>query len=74
MPPALGLLQTWQVCIANTAKRLLWWPLYCRYAKRAKERRLEWGSFTRDYFVNRQTLANVLLLVDASIPLQQLAC
>ena len=51
-----------------TANTLLLWPLCCRYAKRAKEKRLEWGSFTRDYFVNRQTLANVLLLVDASIP------
>ena len=40
----------------------------CRYAKRAKEKRLEWGSFTRDYFLNRETLANVLLLIDASIP------
>jgi len=40
------------------------------YAKRAKTNRLEWNSFTRDYFLQRKSLANVLLLVDASIPPQ----
>ena len=29
---------------------------------------MEWGSFTREYFTTRGTLASVLLLVDASIP------
>lgn len=42
----------------------------CSYAKRAKTNRLEWNSFTRDYFLQRKSLANVLLLVDASIPPQ----
>ena len=65
---SLGYCQHGRCVKQATANKLLWWPLCCRYAKRAKEKRLEWGSFTRDYFVNRQTLANVLLLVDASIP------
>lgn len=38
------------------------------YAKRSKETRLEWNNFTKDYLLNRDTLANVLLLIDASIP------
>ena len=27
-----------------------------------------WNDFTKDYLLNRETLANVLLLVDSSIP------
>jgi len=38
------------------------------YAKTAKEDRLGWNKFTRDYFLQRRSLANVLLLIDASIP------
>ena len=38
------------------------------YAKVAKEQRLKWNDFTKDYFLNRDTLVTVLLLVDASIP------
>ncbi|KAL0042512.1 hypothetical protein WJX79_001978 [Trebouxia sp. C0005] len=38
------------------------------YAKRSKDLRLEWNDFTKDYLLNRETLANVLLLIDASIP------
>ncbi len=29
---------------------------------------MEWNKFTQDFFLNRESLANVLLLVDASIP------
>ena len=43
-----------------------------RYARRSKEARLEWGAFTQAYFLERPTLAAVLLLVDASVPPQQL--
>lgn len=43
----------------------------CRYAKSSKEKRIEWSKFTKDYFLNRGTLANVLLLIDASVPPQQ---
>ena len=42
-----------------------------RYARRSKEDRLEWGAFTQAYFLERPTLAAVLLLVDASVPPQQ---
>ncbi|EIE18621.1 P-loop containing nucleoside triphosphate hydrolase protein [Coccomyxa subellipsoidea C-169] len=41
------------------------------YAQRSKASRLEWSSFTKEYFLKRETLANVLLLVDASVPVQQ---
>ena len=44
----------------------------CRYAKRSKELRLVWNDFTKDYLLNRDTLVNVLLLVDSSIPPTQL--
>lgn len=31
-----------------------------------------WNEFTKDYLLNRETLVNVLLLVDSSIPPTQL--
>lgn len=37
-----------------------------------KEKILEWNRFTRDYFLQREKLANVLLLIDASVPAQQI--
>ena len=37
------------------------------YAKVAKDMRLTWNNFTKRYFVERETLVNVMLLVDASI-------
>ena len=39
--------------------------MLCRYAKRSKDLRLEWNDFTKEYLLNRETLANVLLLIDA---------
>lgn len=45
-------------------------PLLARYAQRSKEARIEWSSFTKEYFLKRETLANVLLLVDSSVPVQ----
>jgi GTP-binding protein EngB required for normal cell division len=44
--------------------------MHCRYAQRSKASRLEWSGFTKEYFLKRETLANVLLLVDASVPVQ----
>ncbi|KAL6777565.1 ENGB1 [Auxenochlorella protothecoides x Auxenochlorella symbiontica] len=38
------------------------------YAKTSKANVKLWNDFTREYFVNRETLVAVLLLVDASIP------
>lgn len=44
----------------------------CSYAKTAgKSTRAGWLDFTKDYFVKREALVAVLLLVDASIPPQQ---
>lgn len=44
--------------------------LLCRYARTGKEARKGFDSFTRQYFKQRSTLAMVLLLVDCSIPPQ----
>eukprot|EP00210_Caulerpa_lentillifera_P003216 g3072.t2 len=38
------------------------------YSVTSKETRLQWNKFTSEYFKQRGTLANVLLLIDASIP------
>ena len=46
---------------------------YCgRYAKAPTAIRTDWNEFTKDYFLNRKTLVCVLLLVDSSIPPQQI--
>eukprot|EP00887_Chlorella_sp_A99_P005181 scaffold1.g5181.t1 len=38
------------------------------YARASKDAVVSWNSFTRGYFAERESLASVLLLVDASIP------
>jgi GTP-binding protein len=42
------------------------------YAKSSKDKRLSWNAFTKQYFLKRETLVSVLLLVDSSIPPQQI--
>lgn len=55
-------------------------PLPCararRFARAGKESRKEWLEFTKDYFVSRDNLVSVLLLVDSSVEPQpvDLAC
>jgi GTP-binding protein EngB required for normal cell division len=45
----------------------------CRYAKTAgKSARASWLDFTKEYFAKREALVCVLLLVDGSIPPQQI--
>jgi len=39
-----------------------------RYSKVEESKRVQWNEFTREYFLARGTLANVLILIDASIP------
>ncbi|PKA55972.1 GTP-binding protein [Apostasia shenzhenica] len=43
-----------------------------RFAHASESARTDWSSFTKGYFLNRDTLVAVLLLVDASIPPQQI--
>ena len=43
-------------------------PGVCRYARASKDSVVSWNTFTREYFLERETLVSVLLLVDASIP------
>ena len=38
------------------------------YAKTSRANIMMWNKFTREYFAKRETLVNVFLLVDASIP------
>ncbi|KAK9846476.1 hypothetical protein WJX81_004920 [Elliptochloris bilobata] len=42
------------------------------YAKKSKSLRAQWSDFTQEYFMQRDSLANVLLLLDASVPVQAL--
>ncbi|KAK1292992.1 GTP-binding protein [Acorus calamus] len=43
-----------------------------RFAKAPDAARNDWTSFTKGYFLNRETLVAVLLLIDSSIPPQQI--
>ena len=43
-----------------------------RFAKAPDSARMDWSSFTKGYFLNRETLVAVLLLIDASIPPQKI--
>uniref|UniRef100_A0A0D3FFU9 EngB-type G domain-containing protein n=1 Tax=Oryza barthii TaxID=65489 RepID=A0A0D3FFU9_9ORYZ len=42
------------------------------FAAASQSARTDWSSFTKGYFLNRDTLVGVLLLVDASIPPQKI--
>lgn len=42
------------------------------YAAAPHEVRVNWGQFTKDYFLNRQSLVSVFLLIDASIPAKKI--
>ncbi|WOK92245.1 GTP-binding protein [Canna indica] len=42
------------------------------FANASQSARTDWSSFTKGYFLNRDTLVSVLLLVDSSIPPQQI--
>ncbi|XP_042413146.1 GTP-binding protein At2g22870-like [Zingiber officinale] len=41
------------------------------FANASQSSRTDWSRFTKGYFLNRETLVGVLLLIDASIPPQQ---
>lgn len=42
------------------------------FAKASESARMDWSSFTKGYFLNRETLVSVLLLIDASVPPQKI--
>ncbi|XP_038998377.1 GTP-binding protein At2g22870 isoform X2 [Hibiscus syriacus] len=42
------------------------------FAKASDTARTDWSSFTKGYFLNRETLVAVLLLIDASVPPQKI--
>ncbi|XP_008790252.2 GTP-binding protein At2g22870 [Phoenix dactylifera] len=42
------------------------------FANASQSARTDWSSFTKGYFLNRDTLVAVMLLIDASIPPQQI--
>ncbi|KAF6137414.1 hypothetical protein GIB67_036451 [Kingdonia uniflora] len=43
-----------------------------RFANAPDSARMDWSSFTKGYFLNRDSLVSVLLLIDASIPPQKI--
>ncbi|KAL1331123.1 hypothetical protein HN51_048368 [Arachis hypogaea] len=42
------------------------------FAKAPEAAKMDWCSFTKEYFLNRDTLVAVLLLIDASVPPQKI--
>nr|XP_043606913.1 GTP-binding protein At2g22870 [Erigeron canadensis] len=42
------------------------------FANAPEATRMDWSSFTKGYFLNRESLVSVLLLVDASVPPQKI--
>ncbi|CAK8577711.1 unnamed protein product [Lathyrus sativus] len=42
------------------------------FAKASESAKTDWSSFTKGYFLNRNTLVSVLLLIDASVPPQRI--
>lgn len=42
------------------------------FANAPESARMDWSSFTKGYFLNRETLVSVLLLLDASVPPQKI--
>ncbi|CAN1316879.1 GTP-binding protein At2g22870 [Linum perenne] len=42
------------------------------FAKASDAARMDWSGFTKGYFLNRETLVAVLLLIDASVPPQKI--
>lgn len=43
-----------------------------RFANAPEAARMDWSAFTKGYFLNRETLVAVLLLIDASVPPQKI--
>jgi len=41
------------------------------FAKMGASKKMEWFGFTSEYFINRESLIMVLLLVDATVPVQR---
>ncbi|KAG8096926.1 hypothetical protein GUJ93_ZPchr0013g34377 [Zizania palustris] len=66
-----GKTQTINHFLVNKSWYLVDLPGY-GFAAASQSARMDWSSFTKGYFLNRDTLAGVLLLVDASIPPQKI--
>ena len=39
----------------------------CRFARAPTNVRVDWDNFTRDYFLKRESLVSVMLLIDGSV-------
>ncbi|KAF0912628.1 hypothetical protein E2562_015302 [Oryza meyeriana var. granulata] len=66
-----GKTQTINHFLVNKSWYLVDLPGY-GFAAASQSARMDWSSFTKGYFLNRDTLVGVLLLVDASIPPQKI--
>lgn len=58
-----------ELCILNDAYQF---AFLGRFAKASEAARTDWSSFTKGYFLNRNALVAVLLLIDASVPPQKI--
>ena len=70
-PPAAGMTKTINHYLINDSWYHVDLPGY-GYAKASKSSQGSWLGFTKDYFLRRDALVLVLLLVDASLPPQPL--
>lgn len=66
-----GKTQTINHFLVNKSWYLVDLPGY-GFAAASQSARMDWSSFTKGYFLNRDTLVGVLLLIDASIPPQKI--
>ncbi|OEL26916.1 GTP-binding protein [Dichanthelium oligosanthes] len=66
-----GKTQTINHFLVNKSWYLVDLPGY-GFAAASQSARMDWSSFTKGYFLNRDTLVSVLLLIDASIPPQKI--
>ncbi|OMP01781.1 hypothetical protein COLO4_11603 [Corchorus olitorius] len=68
--PGYGFLEEVGLILRLTATVLL--SFLWLFARAPDSAKTDWSSFTKGYFLNRETLVAVLLLIDASVPPQRI--
>lgn len=58
-----------RMCFVSTLMKIIF---VHSFANAPDAARMDWSSFTKGYFLNRDSLVAVLLLVDASVPPQKI--
>ncbi|KAF7134976.1 hypothetical protein RHSIM_Rhsim08G0092300 [Rhododendron simsii] len=79
--PGSGMIQPAKVCMwichvlphkVGTLRHVREVDVRTRFANAPEAARMDWSAFTKGYFLNRETLVAVLLLIDASVPPQKI--